>query len=220
MRTKALLCAAALAAGAVTSMAQNVYSLNVVGYINLSLQPGFNLVANQLDADGTMTNNFVTNIFSTNLPAGSQIYAFNASLAGYSILSWNGHKWTGTQAPINTALAPGQGVFISVPSATTITLVGQVIQGTNMIPLIPGLQIVSSIPPIAGDLVTNLGYVATAGDAVYQYSAASQGYAIRTYNGHKWVGSPTGTSAYLNVSDAVFFQSATTTNWTQAFTVQ
>src|SRR6059036_1804778 len=46
MRTKTLICAATLlAAGAATSMAQNVYSLNVVGYVQVSLTNGFNLVA-------------------------------------------------------------------------------------------------------------------------------------------------------------------------------
>ncbi len=50
MRIKALLCAAALAAGAVSSMAQsNVYSLNIVGYVNVPLVTGFNLIANPLD---------------------------------------------------------------------------------------------------------------------------------------------------------------------------
>src|SRR5437763_197776 len=54
MRTKALLCAAALAAGAVTAMAQsNVYSLNVVGYINTTLVGSaagkYQMIANQLN---------------------------------------------------------------------------------------------------------------------------------------------------------------------------
>ena len=48
MRTKALLLTAALGLASVaTSMAQAVYSVNVVGYINLTMKPGFNLVANQ-----------------------------------------------------------------------------------------------------------------------------------------------------------------------------
>jgi hypothetical protein len=219
MRTKALLCAAALAAGAATSMAQNVYSLNVVGYINLTLQPGFNLVANQLDADGYFTNNYVTNVFSTNLPSGSAIYAFNAASGLYSTITWNGKKWFGSLAPVNTALAPGQGVFVSLAgsSPVTITTVGQVNQGTYSVPLVPGLQIVSSIAPIAGDLITNLNYVPTANDAAYLYNATTQLYSTRTFNGKKWFG---GGSPYLNVSDAIFLQSATATNWTQVFTVQ
>ena len=69
MRTKTILTAAALlAAGALTSMAQsNVFSLNVVGYYNLSLTNGFQLVANQLDLDGTGVNNTLQSVFGTSL---------------------------------------------------------------------------------------------------------------------------------------------------------
>jgi hypothetical protein len=220
MRTKALLCAAALAAGAATSMAQNVYSLNVVGYINLNLNTGLNLIANQLDADGTMMNNFVTNVFSTNLPSGSKVYAFNATSGAYSTLTFTSGKWIGTQTAANAALAPGQGVFVSVPSPVTLTLVGEVIQGTNKTALVQGLQIVSSIPPISGGLQTTLGYVPTAGDKVFTYNSTNQAYATHTYSSSagtfKWIGGePT-----PNVGDAFFLQAAAATNWTQAFTVQ
>ena len=55
MRTKTLLIAAAALAAAVTSsQAQStVYSQNIVGYINTSLAPGYNLVANQLNVNNT-----------------------------------------------------------------------------------------------------------------------------------------------------------------------
>jgi len=50
MRTKVLLGLAALAAGAVTSMAQsNVYSLNIVGYCNVPTPAGYTFQSNPLD---------------------------------------------------------------------------------------------------------------------------------------------------------------------------
>jgi hypothetical protein len=223
MRTKALLCAAALAAGAATSMAQNVYSLNVVGYINLTLQPGFNLIANQLDADGTMTNNFVTNVIgTTNLINGSAIYSYSVAAGGFGVANLTRGVWKQDVADANAALAPGQGVFVynNGPTPVTITTVGQVIQGTNTIPLVAGFQIVSSIAPIAGDLVTNLNYTPTAGDTVYYFDPIAQGYTSWQWtsrSGGKWVGS---TRPYLNVSDAIFLQPVVNTNWTQTFTVQ
>src|SRR2546421_1894502 len=63
MRTKTLVCAAALAAGALTSWAQsNVYSLNVVGYVNVVFPPGqFTVFANPLNN----ANNAISNIFPT-----------------------------------------------------------------------------------------------------------------------------------------------------------
>src|ERR1044071_5172553 len=96
MRTKALICAAGLlAASAVSSMAQgSVYSLNVVGYINVTLTNGFNLIANQLDLNGTLnfTNNTVTAVLGTNLPANSKAYAYDTS-SGYTISTFNGTAW-------------------------------------------------------------------------------------------------------------------------------
>src|SRR5260370_42625696 len=76
MRTKALLCAAALAAGAVTSMAQsNVYSLNVVGYVNKSFQNGFfTLVCNPLD-DGTNTLGSILQ----NPPDNTQVFRWSVA---------------------------------------------------------------------------------------------------------------------------------------------
>ena len=50
-------------------MAQNVYSLNVVGYINIPLVEGFNLVANQLDFDGTGLNNTPANVLCDEPPS-------------------------------------------------------------------------------------------------------------------------------------------------------
>ena len=56
MRTKTtLLCAAALAAGALGTMAQttSVYSINIVGYIQVVVPFGNNAFANPLNLDGT-----------------------------------------------------------------------------------------------------------------------------------------------------------------------
>ena len=221
MRTKALLCAAALAAGAATSMAQNVYSLNVVGYINLTLQPGFNLVANQLDYDGYMTNNTITNVFgTTNLIANSAVYSFDPIAGSFNIANFVRGTWKGDWMDGNAALTPGKGVFVfnADVNPVTITTVGTVIQGSNNIPLVAGFQIVSSIAPVAGDLQTNLNYTPTVGDTVYQFDPVGQGYSVNQYisrSGGKW--SPA--RPVLNVSDAIFLQPVNATNWIQTFTV-
>src|SRR5690348_15250407 len=101
MRTKALLCAAALlAAGVATSMAQsNVYSLNVVGYVNVRMNQGLTMIANPLDAG----NNTVSNVFKNVDPNNH-----------YTILSWDGASFQpndlddidGTWTNPNLVLAP------------------------------------------------------------------------------------------------------------------
>src|SRR3954451_14568718 len=54
MRTKTLLCMAAMAAGVATSMAQsNVYSLNIVGYANVPAPAGFTFQSNPFNTGVT-----------------------------------------------------------------------------------------------------------------------------------------------------------------------
>ena len=69
MRTKTLLLSAAvLAAGLAASTAQSVFSVNAVGYVNKTLAPGYNLIANPLNG----TNNLLSTIIPT-APDGSAV---------------------------------------------------------------------------------------------------------------------------------------------------
>jgi len=204
-------------------MAQNVYSLNVVGYVNVPITNGFNLIANQLDADGTMTNNTLAGIFSTNWPNTTKVYSFNPSTGLYGIATYFSatKTWSGAVAAANAALSPGQGVFVQLPPTAapqTLTLVGNVIQGSNVIPYIKGFQVVSSIPPISGGVKTALGYVPTNLDKFYTYNAVSGAYTIHTWFSatSTWAGGePTPA-----VGDAMFLNANAAGSWTQAFTVQ
>lgn len=154
MKTKTLLIAAAtLAVGAISSQAQ-VYSQNIVGYVNVTL-PGaaaYSLIANPLD-DGA--GNQLTNVLKA-LPNSS------------TVTTWNG---TGYNAPIaltlgvwsgNTQLPPGVGFFVKNGKATspalTNTFTGSLLVNsgqstTNVLAL--GYNLVGSQLPFAGDLTTD-----------------------------------------------------------------
>src|ERR1700744_2623354 len=94
MRTKTLLiAAAALAAGVISSEAQ-VYSQNIVGYINLPLSPGYTLIGNQLSTDLTGTNNTVASVFGTNLLVNTAVLAWEPGIAGYTSATWINSKGT------------------------------------------------------------------------------------------------------------------------------
>ena len=117
MRTKALLSVAAIAASAVTAMAQsNVYSLNIVGYATVSVPPGFSLLANPLTAG-------VTNGANEIMPI----------LDGELILTWTGTAfaqtgydsgfggWVGADGSTPSSAPPytiGSGFFFFNPNAT------------------------------------------------------------------------------------------------------
>jgi len=182
-----LLAAALTALGSAAVMAQtNVYSLNAVGYINVTLQPGFNMVADQLQS-GTNT-------------IGSLL---NDATGQYDHMTV--FKWTGTGFQSDTAnsatspfadnwinngvitLNPGEAAWIKWTNTTpaTITFVGTVPQGTlnTTIAGPSAFSMISSQVPQAGDLATDLGFTNfNQGDAMYVFNPTNQSYKVFNYN--------------------------------------
>ncbi len=204
MRTKTLLITAALsAAGAATAMAQ-VYSVNAVGYINLSVPAGFSIIANQLDA-GT-GNNVLSKLF-TSVPDGTIIYEY--SNGGYNISTFAFGSWD-----VDQTLAPGQAAWINNPNtaAITVTFVGNVPQGSLSQQIPAGFSLQSSQVPQSGALDTVLGYPAAEGDIIYRY--AGGGYTISTYAFGAWDTVPT-----PNVGEGFWVNTQTAKSWTRNFSV-
>jgi hypothetical protein len=147
MRTKTLfIAAAALAAGLATSMAQsNVYSVNVVGYVNQALPAGqLALVANPLDNG---TNDLDTTLGT--IPNKATVSLWNGS--GFDNATKQSTGWNP-----NMPIPPGVGFFVNSPSAVTNTYVGNVAanpggNATNSLPA-GTLALVGSKIPFAGDL--------------------------------------------------------------------
>jgi len=210
MRTKALIGAAILAAGAATSMAQsNVYSLNVVGYYNLTIPANqYVLLANQLNT----TNNNLSSIIAA--PSDGAI--FQKFSGGFTAFVYDqlGGSWSG-----DTSMNPGEGGFFRDPNGLTLTFVGEVRQGslTNTLPI--GLYAVrSSIVPQQGLATTTLGIPAEDGDVLQTYSG---GYTAYVYDGLGAVWTPS--EPTLNVGQSFFYKKASTSTqnlWIRNFTVQ
>jgi len=242
MKKTLLIAAAALAAGVITSEAQ-VYSQNIVGYVNVPLTSGvLTVVSPSLDADGTGTNNTISTVFGTNnVTIGDTVFAYNQATAGYDTLNYSkiGHGasavtgWylNGVASP-NYVINPGSSVFYLPAANETNTQVGTVLQGTNLVNtyVAPagGISLVSSIVPIAGGLTTTLGYTPTIGDVVFVYNAGAGGYDTYNYSkiGH---GVSAVTGWYLNgvaaepnipVGSGFWLQPVATTTWTQSFIAQ
>ena len=219
MRTKTLLLTAALsAAGVATSMAQ-VYSVNAVGYVNTTLNPGFNLISNPLDAE----DNSIQGLFGAvgAQAPGMQVYKFvNGTyvIALYDDLA----EPPSFQPPAAAAteVNPGEGVFVRNPLTTplTVTFVGEVMQGDLITPIPPGLSILSSKVPQAGT-ATELGLTGVPGDQFYQFTPT--GYRISLFDDLEdppaWVPALNP----LKVGEAFFFRSASTAarDWTRSFSV-
>jgi hypothetical protein len=206
MRTQTLIATAVLGALSAASALAQVYSVNAVGYINLSVPGGFSIIANQLNAGG----NKVTDVFA-NLPDGTILYKYDGT--SYTIdafdaaLGWD---------DANLTVKPGEGFWIRIPGtvATTITLVGEVPQGTLTSSLIKGFNLVSSPVPQSAKLVTDLKYTPGDGDTVYFYRAGS--YIINAYDAA--LGWDNG-EPVPNVGEGFWIRTVAATTWTRTFSV-
>ena len=182
MKIKSLLIAAAtLAVGAISSQAQ-VYSQNVVGYVNLVCSNGYNLINIPIDYDGTGTNNNVTTIIGTNVPNGSQILAWNASVGSYASANIFGPtaKIPAPHWGSSVSYNPGQGLFFFNPSNSpvVITFAGTVLQGglTNGYVTKAGYSLAGSQFPVVGGITSTYGYVPVNGDYVLTWNPSTHAF--------------------------------------------
>ena len=207
MRTKTLLLAvAALAAGVISSEAQNVYSQNVVGYINVPLPAGQQvLVCNPLD-DGTNT---VTSLGSQ-LANKSQIQVWNGT--GYTGTSKGGGVWTSP----NLSIPVGTGFFIKSQTTITNTFVGNVVApsgGTSTTNFPAGtLVLVGEQIPYGGDLndTTNVNLGSTLANKSQIQVWNGVGFSGASKGGGTWT-----TNLTITPAEGFFVKSQTATNWVQ-----
>lgn len=201
MNTKSLLLAAVVAAvGAVSGSAQ-VTSQNIVGYVRLSLTKGFNLIGNQLNNG----NNSIGTVL--NAPEGTTVYKFTGGK--YVANSFVDGAWDDAAMK----LSPGEGFFVNVPQATTITLIGEV-SLSNTVNIAKGYNLVSVPLPLAGGLTDAAagGFPASEGDNVFQWTGS--GFSAKSFVDGAWEPSaPT-----LKVGEGFFVQGNART-YTRNFSV-
>jgi hypothetical protein len=226
MRTKTLLiAAAALVAGVVSSEAQ-VYSANIVGYVNFvssTNAPAYEVINNPLD-NGVNT---LKSLFPS-APGGTSILIWRG--AGYDTAVFSaaqGGHWKTNGVTADNALIPvGTGLFVSVSgtSILTNTFVGNVVvpTGTTATNTVGGgLQLVGSAIPYA-DFVTNPATInisgVVGGTSLLLWNKGNQGFDTYTWSaaqGGHWKLNGVNTTPFLNVNQGFFFDSAAAYNWAQ-----
>jgi hypothetical protein len=205
MRTKLLLSAAVLGVAGIVAASAQVYSVNVVGYINVDVPTGFSMIANQLDSG----DNTVANLLPAP-PEGTTIYKFVGG--AYVINAFEFGEWSIPTMTLN----PGEGAFISNTSGAVFKalFVGEVKQGELTTLLSQGFQIVASQVPQSGALDTELGFPVAEGDVVYQFNNATGGYSISAYEFGEWA------APVPAVGEAFFVNKVSAAAWTREFSVQ
>jgi len=212
MKAKAILAAGLMmAAAAAQSTAQTVFSVNAVGFVNVTCPPGFSIIANPLEA-GTNT---VQALLPSSLPPLAAVFKFdNAGGAFQGSIHLGGGNWT-----VNSmTLVPGEGFFFKNPAGTniTITFVGNVKQGTLATPLPQGFSLVGSQVPQSGLVSTDLGMPAATLDGVFRYNNAESAYDGYIFLGGTWTG---GGEPTINVGEGFFVKKQSAATWTRSFSV-
>ena len=237
MKKTLLIAAAALAAGVISSEAQ-VYSQNIVGYVNVVTYPNsFNFIANQLvTADGNNINTVLANgnfisggTGASQATAQSTLWIPQPGGGYFNLFYWssndlyvlNGNSpygpsgWYDGNAVLATnLLSPGQAVFLqnSSPTAITNTLVGVVPTGSTTNSIRSGFNALSIVAPLGSTSLdsTNVS-LPVSGDAVNQETAwfwVGNGNA-----GQSWKNAYYYTAAYLLSIDPTYVADGYVPGW-------
>ncbi len=222
MRTKTLVLAAALtAAGLASSLAQsNVYSLNVVGYVNkvLTGNSKYTGVANPLNT----TNNTLAGLLGgagVGLPSGSQVLKWSPGAADFTTYGKVafGSGWTGGGA--TATLNPGEGALVLTSGANdyTNTFVGEVLQGSLTNATLAGYQLIGNKVPDTGTAPT-IGLVPGNGSQLLKWDTALQDWVTygKVIFGSGWTPAP----PVINVAEGFMLNANANYNWVRNFTVQ
>jgi len=210
MRTKTLLLSAVLSAAGVASSMAQVYSVNAVGYVNVTLTAGLSLICNPLKVTAGNDLNHVLPLADADV--GTTIYTYDTTFHSTTFLG-SAAGWVP-----NLTVAPGQGFFISLAAGKTLTFVGDVPQGPDSnISVSNGLSLIAS--PVPQSLVLDqMAFPADIGDTVYFYRGTPKNYASATYlgPGAGWVPVANATPA---VGEGFWSSKGLAGTWTRNFSV-
>jgi hypothetical protein len=223
MRTKALLLAAALTAAGIASIQaqSNVYSINVVGYVNVVCSNGYTLINTPL----VPSNDTITNVLDAYVPAGNSILKF----AGGGYVPYEKDEFDSTWTGGGGAHLPnGEGYFVRNLSTTpfTITFVGEVPQGNLTNTLALGYSLQGSKVPQAG-FVEDLGVVPGPGDQILRYvNNGSGGGSFFPYENDEFdntwsgVGADAAKGPNVKVGEGFFYRNLSGVGrWTRNFSI-
>jgi len=223
MRTKLFLAAAAIvAAGALSSQAQNVYSLNVVGYVNKTIPSGYSLIANPLSAGVTNGANEIAtpvdgSVYLTWNGVGFDYTSFDSGFGG-----WIDAGFNPAQPP---TLPPGRGFFFFNPGATyTNTFVGEVVPApgsTNSLALPSGYSLVGSVLPAGSAQITAapVSLPLIDGSVILQWNGVGYVYTSFDSGFGGWIDAafnPAAEPSYTVADGFFFFNPGASAPWSQS----
>ncbi len=156
-------------------------TLAVYSSYQLTLPPGYSLIANQL----YQSNSAVATVLPV-VPDGTFLLKWLPALQSFADANFfvGGFGWLD---PAMT-LAPGEGAFINLPPGAPVILnfAGEFAPPRFPLPLLPGYNLVSRQNPLPGGYRDILGLEPVEGTIIDQFDAPADAYRTRTYVEGRW----------------------------------
>jgi hypothetical protein len=222
MRTKTMLLSGVISALSSAALMAQVYSVNTVGYINVTVPANFSIIANQLNSPNNNISPLLDSQLGTGAYNGIVLFKYD-SVNGYTIFNVDSlisPPWSGPAT--TTTMNPGEAVYIYNPYGTNITLtfVGTVPQGPLTNSINQNFNLISSQVPQTGALDTDLGLVPNAGDVVFTYDSVN-GYSIFNQSSTDPSGWGSGVHPTVSVGQGFFYYTPNVAGlkWIRTFNV-
>jgi hypothetical protein len=153
-------------------------SPNVIGYVSMTLAPGFSMIANPLETPA----NSVAEMFAS-WPDGTTLNRFDPNVYRLAENSIVGGKWT---RPFEK-LSPGDGAIFFNPTNDfkTHCFVGEVTRNNLSLPIPSGFSMRGPMFPQAGSL-DDLNFPIANGDVIHLFDADKQNYVLHPYENGEW----------------------------------
>jgi hypothetical protein len=176
----------------------------VIGFVNLTIASGYNLIADQLYQvdDGVLANGNGNPMNTLNALFGySNVWGMAQS--GTEIYKWNGTGFDSTTnvsagSPLwfgdgngEMTLLPGTGVFMNNTNASFTNWFNGLIREEQIFQVQPGTNVfstnyLSATIPAAGAITEITGYVPYEGDNIQLWNTSSQMFDSYEYNSGTW----------------------------------
>ena len=183
-------------------------SQNAIGFVSITLAPGFSLIGNPLDCQ----NNAVSELFKE-WPDGTSLNKFDTRLFRLSENEVVRNRWS---RPDET-LSPGDGAIFFNPTNDykSHSFAGEVLQGNLAAPIPAGFSLRSSLVPLPGNLAEDLAFPISNGDVIHLFDRDQQKYVLYPFENGKWKnGAPV-----LSVGESFWTAKTEPANWSRDLTL-
>lgn len=174
---------------------------NVIGYVSMSLPPGFSLIANPFVGTGTVGSLFKS------WPDGTTLNKFDTQLVRLVENAVVAGKWTRP----NQQMSPGEGAIFFNPTEDykTHSFVGEVSDKSITVPIPSGFSLRSSLMLKSGHLVDDLQFPISDGDTIHVFDRDRQKYTVHSFEHGTWRAGP----PILSIGEAFWVAKSEAGNW-------